>query len=79
MIVPLRAHFHQTHALFRVARGLIQDILKKGSPLIVNEIFWSVGMATLMQTYTLRGLPVLAATNISSTISNLFNIIFTTF
>lgn len=65
--------FKGVYRSIKVPGHLIQDILKKGSPLIVNEIFWSVGMATLMQTYTLRGLPVLAATNISSTISNLFN------
>lgn len=65
--------FRGVYRTLRVPGEVIRDILKKGSPLIVNEIFWSVGMATLMQIYTLRGLPVLAATNISSTISNLFN------
>lgn len=65
--------FRGVYRSLKVPGRLIGDILKKGSPLIVNEIFWAVGMATLMQTYTLRGLPVLAATNISSTITNLFN------
>ena len=51
-------------------------IAKKGSPLLVNEFFWSLGMAMLNQCYSSRGLEVVAATNISSTASNLFNVVF---
>ena len=43
---------------------------------MVNEILWSVGMATMMQCYSVRGLDVVAGMNISSTISNLFNVVF---
>ena len=43
---------------------------------MVNEIAWSMGMAMLMQCYSVRGLDVVAGMNISSTISNLFNVIF---
>ncbi len=41
---------------------------------MLNEIMWSVGMATLMQCYSMRGLDAVAALNISSTITNLFNV-----
>ncbi len=61
---------------FRIPRELILKILTKGSPLLVNEIFWSVGMASLMQCYSRRGLEVVAATNISTTANNLFNVVF---
>ncbi len=56
--------------------GLVGKILQKGSPLIVNEILWAAGMAYLMQCYSVRGLYAVAALNISSTISNLFNTVF---
>ncbi len=59
-----------------VSKGLIKDILRRGSPLIINETMWSAGMAMLMQCYSVRGLTVVAALNISSTVSNLFNVIF---
>lgn len=55
---------------------LTGKILVKGTPLMINEIMWSAGMATLMQCYSIRGLDTVAALNISSTISNLFNIVF---
>jgi Na+-driven multidrug efflux pump len=49
--------------------------MQKGAPLLINEALWSVGMATLMQTYSVRGLTVLAGLNIASTITNLFNVV----
>ena len=58
----------------RVPAPLTRDIFKRGMPLLVNEFLWSAGMAVLTQSYSTRGLAVVAALNISSTISNLFNI-----
>lgn len=43
---------------------------------MVNEILWSAGMAVLMQCYSVRGLSAVAALNISTTISNVFNVVF---
>lgn len=60
----------------KVPLELFKNIAKKGSPLLINEFFWSFGMAMLNQCYSLRGLEVVAATNISSTASNLFNVVF---
>lgn len=59
-----------------IPRQLTKNIIKKGSPLMVNEILWSAGMAALLQCYSVRGLDVVAGLNISSTISNVFNICF---
>lgn len=55
---------------------LAGNIIAKGTPLMINEILWSAGMATLMQCYSVRGLDTVAALNISSTITNLFNVVF---
>ncbi|MDY3250181.1 MAG: MATE family efflux transporter [Candidatus Choladocola sp.] len=59
----------------RVPSGLVKKILLKGSPLMVNEFLWSLGMATLTQCYSTYGLAVIAGLNISSTISNVCNVI----
>lgn len=55
---------------------LVGKIIIKGTPLLVNEILWAGGMAFLNQCYSIRGLDVVAGMNISSTISNLFNVVF---
>lgn len=60
----------------KIPYDLFGKIFRKGSPLLINEFFWSLGMALLNQCYSLRGLEVVAATNISSTASNLFNVVF---
>lgn len=55
---------------------LVANILRKGLPLMVNEILWAAGMAYLMQCYSVRGLSAVAGLNISGTISNVFNVVF---
>lgn len=60
----------------KIPKELTLNILKKGSPLLINEILWSTGMAVIMQCYSERGIEVVAATNISTTINNLFNVVF---
>lgn len=60
----------------RVPGKLAVDIIKKGSPLLVNEALWSAGIALVNQCFSMRGFTVVAATNISSTIGNLFNVVF---
>ncbi|MDO4321541.1 MAG: MATE family efflux transporter [Lachnospiraceae bacterium] len=59
----------------RVPFSLVKRILVKGSPLMVNEFLWSMGMATLTQCYSTYGLVVIAGLNISTTISNVCNVI----
>ncbi len=56
----------------RVPLPLFRQITVMGLPLLVNEFLWSGGMTTLNQCYSLRGLEVVSAFNISVTISNLF-------
>lgn len=60
----------------RVPKALCLSVAKKGVPLLINEFLWSSGMATLLQCYSVRGLDVVAASNIASTINNLFNVVF---
>ena len=60
----------------KIPGGLVGKVLIMGTPLMVNEALWSSGQAMLMQCYSIRGLSVVAAFNISSTISNVFNVVF---
>ena len=76
-------HRHREDARFiigayrslRVPAPLTRDIFRRGMPLLANEFLWSAGMAVLTQSFSTRGLAVVAALNISSTVSNLFNIV----
>lgn len=59
-----------------IPSNLVGQIFRKGMPLLVNEVLWSSGQAVLVQCYSMRGLNAVAALNISTTVSNLFNIVF---
>ncbi len=61
---------------WRIPGDIVGRVIIKGFPLMVNEILWATGMTMLVQCYSLRGLDTVAGFNISSTISNLFNVIF---
>ena len=60
------------YTTFRIPGPLLRQIALMGLPLLINELLWSSGMAVLNQCYSVRGLEVVSATNISSTVSNLF-------
>ena len=80
LIVVVWTHRHREKCRFIVGayrslgipRALIGRIARKGLPLLVNEVLWSVGMTVQSQCYSTRGLEAISATNISSTVSNLF-------
>ncbi|MDE7239184.1 MAG: MATE family efflux transporter, partial [Lachnospiraceae bacterium] len=60
----------------RIPSQLMRQILIKGAPLAFNEGLWALGVTMLNQNYSMRGLSVIAALNISSTISNLFSVVY---
>ncbi|MEE3467650.1 MAG: MATE family efflux transporter [Eubacterium sp.] len=60
----------------RVPWRMTKEFLIKGTPILINETVWSAGMAMLMQCYSMRGMEVVAAANISNTVNNLLNVIF---
>ena len=70
---PYAEGLYQT---LKVPAFLTKKILIKGTPLLLNETLWAAGMAMLTQCYSVRGLNVVAALNISNTINNVFNIVF---
>ena len=58
----------------RVPAALTGQILKKGTPLILNETLWAAGMAVLNQCYSVRSLAVVSAINIESTVWNAMSV-----
>ncbi len=65
----------KVYSTFHIPLHIIKKIVITGTPLLMNEVLWSVGMATITQSYSVRGLNVIAALNISTTVSNLFMIV----
>ena len=59
----------------KIPLSLIVKILKKGTPLLLNEVLWSLGTTFVNQNYSIRGLSVVAASNISATVWQMFCII----
>lgn len=68
--------FKGLYSRFVIPANLIWPILSKTLPLLANEFLWSLAQATLLQAYSLRGIAVIAAMNISGTISQIFNEVF---
>ena len=83
-IVVIWTHTHKNYnpyivgayKSFAIPRKVLKDIFIKGTPLMANEMLWATGMTVIVQCYAVRGLEVVAAQNISSTITNLFNIVY---
>ena len=61
-------------ASFKVPVSLVKKIVIKGIPLAANETLWSLGLTMLNQSFSLRGIAVVAAINITNTMANLFNV-----
>ena len=58
-----------------IPKPLLKQIALKGTPLLLNESLWAVGITTLNQCYSTCGFNVVTATNISSTIANLASVV----
>ena len=83
-ILLIWAHTHKNkceyliHAYrtLRIPRALAGQIAIKGLPLMFNEFFWSLSVTVRNRCYSVHGLDVVAAQNISSTIFNVFNVVY---
>ncbi len=80
VIVVLWTHLHRERCPYiagawrslRAPGELARQVMVLGAPLLANEVLWAGGMAVFNQCYSLRGLEVVSAFNISTTVSNLF-------
>lgn len=62
-----------------VPAELMRRIVAKGLPLMINEVFWAAAVTTTNSCYSVRGLDVVAASNIASTVTQLFNVVYLSF
>ena len=82
--IAVWTHTHSREADFIVGayrspyipKQLVVSIVVRGLPLMANEFMWAAGVTFTNQCYSLRGIGVVAALNISSTITNVFNVIY---
>lgn len=58
--------------LFHVTPELTKDVVKKSIPLVINEVIWSFGQATMLKLYGVRGSEVITAMSITETGSSIF-------
>lgn len=68
--------FNGAYRTMRVPKELTKKIVIKGLPIFFNEFLWAGGIAMLTQTYSIRGLEIVAGLNISNTLCNLLNVVF---
>ena len=61
---------------FYIPKRLVGQICIKGLPLLSNELCYGSGIAILNQCHSTRGIDVVAATNISGVVFNLFSVCF---
>lgn len=57
---------------FVIPIDTVKKILPKAVPLLLNEFCWSLGIALLNNAYSIKGIEVVAAANITSSVSNVF-------
>lgn len=62
----------------KVPLSLVKNVAIKGTPILVNELMWSLGLTIQTQAFSTRGLAAIGAMNINNTVSNVFNIVFVT-
>lgn len=67
------------YATFKVSGSLVKKVCVTGLPLVINESLWSLGIVLQKQSYSTRGLAVVAGLNINSTFFNVFSICFIAF
>ena len=61
---------------FHISWDMFVKVFLLALPLMLNETLWSAGTAAVNTCFSFRGLAVVAALNIQSTIYNIFNIMF---
>lgn len=62
--------------IFKIPGEIFKKVIVKAAPLMLNEVLWSAGMATLFKFYSTRGSDVMSAFSISSTIGDIFFTLF---
>ena len=68
-------YLKEAMVLKKVPLSLTKEMLKRGLPLLCNEILWSISIALISQSYSTRAIIAVAAINITTTVTNFFMIV----
>lgn len=87
LVLVIWSHLHTDRCPFfkgafnslYIPSALIGKMIMKGLPLMANEFLWSLSVTLRNQCYATRGIDVVAAQNICSTILNLFSVVYMSF
>lgn len=60
----------------RIPLPLVRRMFLTGIPLLLNETLWAMGMAALLQCYSIRGTEVVSAMNISNMLNDTFAVLY---
>ena len=72
-------YFKSSFRSFSIPTDLVKRMILKALPLMANEFLWSISLTVRNQCYATRGIEVVAAQNICSTIFNVFSVIYMSF
>ena len=59
---------------FAIPFSLVKQVAFKGTPILCNELFWSLSITTINMCYSTRGTDVITAMNISFNLQNLLSV-----
>lgn len=76
IFIRKNSYFRNSFSNLFVSKKLFVDFVKKGFPIVLNEIFWSLGMVLLVKFYTYENDVWYSAYSYSQNISDLFFILF---
>ena len=68
-------YLKEAMVLKKVPLSSTKEMLKRGLPLLCNEILWSISIALISQSYSTRGIIAVAAINITTTVTIFFMIV----
>jgi len=74
--IKKHSYFQSLYKTLKISTDNLMAILIKSMPLFINEFLCAGSSIILTQSYSLRGLDVLASMNISNSICNLVNVVF---
>ncbi len=72
-------YFKGVFKSFTIPLDLVKRMFLKALPLMANEFLWSISLTLRNQCYATRGIDVVAAQNICSTIFNVFSVVYMSF
>jgi putative MATE family efflux protein len=72
-------YFKGVFKSFTIPVDLVKSMFLKALPLMANEFLWSISLTLRNQCYATRGIDVVAAQNICSTIFNVFSVVYMSF